>query len=40
MCIRDREAWERGQALEVHGWIYDLKDGLITDLHVSKSRID
>ena len=35
-----RDAWERGQPLEVHGWIYDLKDGLITDLHVSKSRID
>ncbi len=39
-CTTVQEAWERGQPLEVHGWIYDLKDGLITDLHVSKSRID
>jgi carbonic anhydrase len=27
-----RDAWERGQALAVHGWIYGLKDGLIRDL--------
>ena len=39
-CTAVQEAWERGQPLEVHGWIYDLKDGLIHDLHVSKSRID
>jgi carbonic anhydrase len=32
-----QEAWERGQPLEVHGWIYDLKDGLLHDLHVSLS---
>jgi carbonic anhydrase len=32
-----QEAWERGQPLEVHGWVYDLKDGLIRDLHVSHS---
>lgn len=28
-------AWARGQALTVHGWIYDLRDGLIRDLGVS-----
>ena len=39
-CTAVQEAWERGQPLQVHGWIYDLKDGLITDLHVSKSRAD
>ena len=27
-----RDAWSRGQALAVHGWIYGLKDGLIRDL--------
>lgn len=28
-------AWERGQSLVVHGWIYDLRDGLLRDLDVS-----
>jgi carbonic anhydrase len=27
-----REAWARGQALAVHGWIYKLTDGLLRDL--------
>ncbi|HYA46549.1 MAG TPA: carbonate dehydratase [Burkholderiales bacterium] len=27
-----REAWARGQALAVHGWIYGLGDGLLRDL--------
>ena len=27
-----RDAWERGQALAVHGWIYGLQDGLLRDL--------
>jgi carbonic anhydrase len=29
-----RDAWARGQALTVHGWVYDLKDGLLRDLDV------
>jgi carbonic anhydrase len=28
-----RDAWERGQTLTVHGWIYGLRDGLLRDLH-------
>jgi carbonic anhydrase len=27
-----RDAWERGQALAVHGWVYGLHDGLLADL--------
>jgi len=30
-----RDAWSRGQTLTVHGWIYDLSDGLLRDLEVS-----
>ena len=30
-----RDAWERGQELSVHGWIYGLKDGLLRDLDVT-----
>lgn len=32
-----QEAWKRGQALTVHGWIYAIKDGLLKDLDVSIS---
>jgi len=31
------DAWERGQEVTVHGWIYDLADGLVKDLEVSLS---
>ena len=27
-----QDAWERGQPLAVHGWIYGLEDGLLRDL--------
>ena len=27
-----RDAWARGQPLTIHGWIYDLHDGLLRDL--------
>lgn len=27
-----RDAWARGQELAIHGWIYDLRDGLLRDL--------
>ncbi len=30
-----RDAWAREQPLTVHGWIYDLHDGLLRDLGVS-----
>jgi carbonic anhydrase len=33
-----QDAWTRGQALGVHGWIYGLKDGLINDLGFHAQR--
>ncbi len=30
-----QEAWENGQELAVHGWIYKIQDGLIRDMHVT-----
>jgi carbonic anhydrase len=30
-----QDAWARGQALCVHGWVYSLADGLIQDLNVT-----
>jgi len=30
-----RDAWERGQELTVHGWIYGLHDGFLRDLNVT-----
>ncbi len=29
-----RDAWARGQSLAVHGWIYDIRDGLLRDLGI------
>lgn len=31
-----QNAWQRGQSLSVHGWIYSIRDGLLQDL---KARI-
>ncbi|HUC62667.1 MAG TPA: carbonic anhydrase [Alphaproteobacteria bacterium] len=30
-----QEAWARAQTLHVHGWIYDVADGLLKDLNVT-----
>ena len=32
-----RDAWTRGEALAVHGWIYDVRDGLLRDLGMTIS---
>jgi carbonic anhydrase len=34
-----RDAWERGQKLAVHGWIYGLGDGVLHDLKISVSAL-
>jgi carbonic anhydrase len=34
-----RDAWERGQVLTVHGWIYGLHDGLLRDLHMTATSL-
>ena len=31
-----RDAWARGQDLSVHGWIYDIHDGLLHDLEATR----
>jgi len=35
-----RDAWERGQDLTVHGWVYGLRDGLVRDLEFSATSAD
>jgi len=34
------DAWERGQELAIHGWIYGLQDGLLRDLNVTVQRVE
>jgi carbonic anhydrase len=40
VCKTDivKNAWQRKQNLTVHGWIYDIKDGLLQDLEVCISN--
>ena len=33
-----QRAWDRGQELTLHGWIYDIKDGLLKDLSVCRDN--
>ena len=35
-----QDAWERGQPVEVHGWIYTIADGIYRDLKVSVSSLE
>lgn len=34
-----QDAWARGQALSVHGWVYGIEDGLLRDLLVSRDGV-
>ncbi len=35
-----QDAWARGQGLKVHGWVYSIANGLLTDLDVTVSGPD
>jgi carbonic anhydrase len=35
-----QDAWERGQDLTIHSWIYGIKDGLLRDLGVTVSNAE
>jgi carbonic anhydrase len=35
-----QDAWARGQPLSVHGWVYSLSNGLVTDLNVGISSLE
>ena len=35
-----QDAWDRGQSVTVHGWVYGLKDGLLRDLGMSIANND
>jgi len=35
-----QNAWQRGQELAVHGWIYGLKDGRLADLGVTVTSVE
>ena len=35
-----QDAWARGQALSVHGWVYSIANGLVNDLDVTVSGAD
>jgi len=35
-----QDAWARGQSLAVHGWVYSLANGLVTDLNVGISSLE
>ena len=34
------DAWSRGQAVTLHGWVYGVHDGLLQDLHMTVSAQD
>jgi carbonic anhydrase len=35
-----RDAWERGQQLSIHGWVYGLQDGLLRDLGMTVTKVE
>jgi carbonic anhydrase len=35
-----QNAWQRGQSLAIHGWVYDLHDGIIRDLNITITNLN
>ena len=35
-----QDAWQRGQEIVVHGWVYGIGNGLLEDLEMSVGRLD
>lgn len=35
-----QNAWSNGQPLHIHGWVYDLEDGMLNDIIISHSNPD
>lgn len=35
-----RNAWEKGQEVQIHGWFYDISDGVLKDLAISASNLN
>jgi carbonic anhydrase len=35
-----QDAWQRGQTLAVHGWVYGLRTGLLEDLAMTVTRLE
>lgn len=35
-----QNAWQRGQELAVHGWIYDVRDGLLRDMDTTIDKLE
>ncbi|CND03976.1 carbonate dehydratase [Yersinia enterocolitica] len=34
-----RSAWKRGQKAMIHGWVYGIEDGKLTDLNISSTNL-
>ena len=34
-----KDAWERGQPVVIHGWVYGLHNGLLDDLRITASGL-
>ncbi len=34
-----RDAWDRGQKVRIHGWVYGISDGIVNDLHISVNSV-